>query len=71
MMWYVFPLLIIDDMSRLLQYIDVCLAQLPPFVILVYEWAKLVERYFYVQFGFEEVIYICYIAQREEIIFLS
>lgn len=63
MIWYHFPLCITYDMARLLRYVAVCPKQWTPFVLLVYEHAKLLESYFQVRFKFEVIIQILYVTE--------
>lgn len=45
------------EMAYLLHF-DVCPIQLLPLVVLISELAKLLEEYFSIKFGFEEIVLI-------------
>lgn len=59
------PLQLIEDMAKLLKYFDVCLIQLPPLVMLIYECAKISDNHFKVAFSFEEIIYLFHVMEKK------
>lgn len=66
MMYHGFPIPFIAEIFSLLLLFDLCLIQLPPMVVLIYEWLKLLEKYSGIMFDFEEMVLLIWIVEEQQ-----
>lgn len=67
MLWHIFTLPLTKDMEKILLYYGASPMQLPHLIVLVYKWAKILERLFSKKFSYEVIITIIEILKPKGI----